>query len=177
MSFYENQSWSAPGRPASWDQQLPPSRAGSSATGLPDDGVAAAFSGQFEEVERAIDNLIKSGKLFPAAGRRDSMPIIGPARPFPEYDARAGPSIQRHHSLTELDPMRPPSGTNLQSYYANQRFQHRPSEAEQMLQQNRRVAAQREREMRNYHQEQQYNRSTSTVVPAAAAAAATKTDD
>jgi hypothetical protein len=31
---------------------------------------------------------------------------------------------------------------------------------EQMMQAKRRMAAQRERELRNYHQEQQYNRST-----------------
>ena len=48
----------------------------------------------------------------------------------------------------------------LQGYYAGQRFPGgRQSEAEQMLQAKRRMAAQRERELRNYHQEQQYNRS------------------
>ncbi|KAI9793701.1 MAG: hypothetical protein M1816_007596 [Peltula sp. TS41687] len=67
--------------------------------------------------------------------------------------------MQRHHSLSEFDPMRPQSASNLQGYYANQRYQPRASEAEQMLQQKRRMAAQRERELRNYHQEQQYNRS------------------
>lgn len=68
-------------------------------------------------------------------------------------------TMQRHHSLSEFDPMRPHSASNLQGYYANQRYQPRASEAEQMLQQKRRMAAQRERELRNYHQEQQYNRS------------------
>lgn len=55
--------------------------------------------------------------------------------------------------------MRSHSGSNLQNFYANQRHQSRPNEAEQMMQAKRRMAAQRERELRNYHQEQQYNRS------------------
>lgn len=71
----------------------------------------------------------------------------------------AGPGMQRHHSVSEYDQMRSHSAANLQTYYANQRFQSRPSEAEQMMQSKRRMAAQRERELRNYHQEQQYNRS------------------
>ena len=66
---------------------------------------------------------------------------------------------QRHHSVGEFDQMRPHSGSNVQTFYANQRHQSRPNEAEQMLQAKRRMAAQRERELRNYHQEQQYNRS------------------
>lgn len=68
---------------------------------------------------------------------------------------------QRHHSLTEYDPTRSHAGSNLQNYYANQRHQPRANEAEQMMQAKRRMAAQRERELRNYHQEQQYNRSGS----------------
>lgn len=66
---------------------------------------------------------------------------------------------QRHHSVTEYDPLRSHSASNLQNFYATQRYQTRPSEAEQMMQAKRRMAAQRERELRNYHQEQQYNRS------------------
>ncbi|KAH0537596.1 hypothetical protein FGG08_005628 [Glutinoglossum americanum] len=66
---------------------------------------------------------------------------------------------QRHHSVSEFDPMRSHSTSNLQSFYATQRFQSRPSEAEQMMQAKRKMAAQRERELRNYHQEQQYNRT------------------
>ena len=66
---------------------------------------------------------------------------------------------QRHHSVGDFDQIRPHSGSNLQNFYANQRHQPRPNEAEQMLQAKRRMAAQRERELRNYHQEQQYNRS------------------
>lgn len=74
-------------------------------------------------------------------------------------DPRMGGSAPRHHSVNEFDPMRSHSASNLQNFYANQRYQPRPSEAEQMLQAKRRMAAQRERELRNYHQEQQYNRS------------------
>jgi hypothetical protein len=68
-----------------------------------------------------------------------------------------------------------PTSVNLQNYYANQRFQQarppmpqqhsQPSEPETILQKNRRIAAQRERELRNYHQEQQLNRSLSSSVP------------
>lgn len=47
----------------------------------------------------------------------------------------------------------------MQNYYASQRFQGRPNEVDPMMQAKRRMAAQRERELRNYHQEQQYNRS------------------
>lgn len=75
-------------------------------------------------------------------------------------DQRMGGGIpQRHHSVAEYDPLRSHSASNLQNFYATQRYQTRPSEAEQMMQAKRRMAAQRERELRNYHQEQQYNRS------------------
>lgn len=63
------------------------------------------------------------------------------------------------HSISEFDPSRSHSASNLQNFYASQRYQSRPNEAEQMMQAKRRMAAQRERELRNYHQEQQYNRS------------------
>jgi hypothetical protein len=67
----------------------------------------------------------------------------------------------RHHSVSEFGDARSFSGSNLQNFYASQR--HQPSrganEAEQVMQAKRRMAAQRERELRNYHQEQQYNRS------------------
>ena len=70
----------------------------------------------------------------------------------------------RHHSASgDYDQMRSHSASNLQNYYANQRYQPRPNEAEQMMQAKRRMAAQRERELRNYHQEQQYNRSMSNA--------------
>ena len=74
-----------------------------------------------------------------------------------------GPS--RQHSVSDYESSRPGSA-GLQGYYAGQRFppQSRHSEAEQMLQAKRRMAAQRERELRNYHQEQQYNRSKSNAL-------------
>lgn len=59
----------------------------------------------------------------------------------------------------EFDPARSGSAGHVQSFYSNQRYQGRQTEAEQMQQAKRRMAAQRERELRNYHQEQQYNRS------------------
>jgi hypothetical protein len=62
------------------------------------------------------------------------------------------------HSVSDFDPQRP-SAANLQNFYANQRYQGRSNEPDQMMQAKRRMAAQRERELRNYHQEQQYNRS------------------
>lgn len=71
------------------------------------------------------------------------------------------PQPQHRHSIGDYEQLRPHSGSNLQNFYASQRHQPRPSEAEQMLQAKRRMAAQRERELRNYHQEQQYNRSES----------------
>ena len=69
-----------------------------------------------------------------------------------------GPRMSQRHSV-DYDQMRPQSGSNVQGYYASQRQQPRPSETEQMMQAKRRMAAQRERDLRNYHQEQQYNRS------------------
>lgn len=54
-----------------------------------------------------------------------------------------------------------PPSHNLHNFYASQR--HQPSrgsnEAEQVIQAKRRMAAQRERELRNLHTEQQYQRS------------------
>ena len=63
--------------------------------------------------------------------------------------------------MSEYDNGGRPGSAGLQGYYQGQRFPggRQPSEAEQMLQAKRRMAAQRERELRNYHQEQQYNRS------------------
>ncbi|KAI9676162.1 MAG: hypothetical protein M1817_000907 [Caeruleum heppii] len=163
MSYYESQSWPNNSRQQSWEQPAPPARSATSSTVQRDD--AAAFSSQFEDVDRAIDNLVKSGKLFGAAGRRDSMPVMGGPRQMPNYDPRmGGPMPQRHHSVSDYDPMRSQSGSNLQNYYANQRYQPRPNDAEQMMQAKRRMAAQRERELRNYHQEQQYNRTLLTDV-------------
>lgn len=134
------------------------------------------------EIDRALDNLNKSGKLFNTPLRRESMPMVGAPRSFPEFgniskslnknrikangrcsDPRL-PGMAQRHSISDYDPLRSQSGSNLQNYYANQRHQARPNEAEQMMQAKRRMAAQRERELRNYHQEQQYNRSTSLLL-------------
>lgn len=170
MSFYDNEgSWSAPGRQPSWEQQPPPSRSGtgSALSQSQQQPESNAFAAQFEEIDRATDNLMKSGKWMPGQApgmsvpgtpsRRDSVPTMGG---FGGSDPRmggGGPS--RHHSVSEYDGGRPGSA-GLQGYYAGQRFPGgRQSEAEQMMQAKRRMAAQRERELRNYHQEQQYNRS------------------
>lgn len=75
------------------------------------------------------------------------------------------PITSRHYSVQEFDVMRSQSAANLQNFYATQRFQPRQTEAEQMMQAKRRLAAQRERDLRNYHQEQQYNRSMSSNAP------------
>ncbi|KAL9136793.1 MAG: hypothetical protein Q9175_002003 [Cornicularia normoerica] len=160
MSYYEAQSWQIPTQQASWEQPPPPSRAGTSSASQHDDMVA--FDIQIEEVNRALDNLNKSGKLFSSPSRRDSMPMMGGPRAFSDFDSRMGGMPQRHHSIGDFDQIRPHSGSNLQNFYSNQRHQPRPNEAEQMLQAKRRMAAQRERELRNYHQEQQYNRNIST---------------
>lgn len=121
-----------------------------------------AFDVQIEEVDRAVDNLTKSGKLYAPPSRRESMPMIGGPRAYSDFDPRISGLAQRHHSISDYDPTRAHSGSNLQTYYANQRQQPRPNEAEQALQVKRRMAAQRERELRNYHQEQQYNRNINT---------------
>ncbi|KAG4412302.1 hypothetical protein IFR04_014561 [Cadophora malorum] len=169
MSYYDNQQWPASGQPT-WEQQTPPARSGASSA-VPREETGA-FMTQIEEVDRAIDNLAKSGKMFPnmpGPGRRESMPLAGgPPRPFSEqYDPRMGGGPQRHHSVSgDFGDARSFSGSNLQNFYANQR--HAPSrganEVEQVMQAKRRMAAQRERELRNYHQEQQYNRSVSAEI-------------
>lgn len=114
-----------------------------------------------EEVERALDNLNNSGKLFMGPYRRDSVPLMGASRQYNDYTSGVGGMSQHRHSIGDHESIRSHSGSNLQNYYANQRHQNRPNEAEQMMQAKRRMAAQRERELRNYHQEQQYNRMSS----------------
>ena len=59
----------------------------------------------------------------------------------------------------DFDPMRAQPGNNLQNFYGNARYPPRATDGDSMQQAKRRMAAQRERELRNYHQEQQYNRS------------------
>ncbi|KAL9002184.1 MAG: hypothetical protein Q9188_004880 [Gyalolechia gomerana] len=117
---------------------------------------------QLEEVARALDNLNNSGKPFMGPFRRDSVSSMGASRQYNDYGSGIGGVSQHRHSIGDHESIRSHSGhsgSNLQNYYANQRHQTRPNEAEQMMQAKRRMAAQRERELRNYHQEQQYNRS------------------
>ncbi|KAI4256298.1 MAG: hypothetical protein LQ352_002132 [Teloschistes flavicans] len=161
MSFFEAQSWQLPMRQqASWDEPPPPSRSGANSAVQRDEN--SAFDIQIEEVDRALDNLSKTGKLFTGGPlRRDSMPMMGGPRSYSEYGSGGGGYSQHRHSVGDYDQMRSHSGSNLQSFYASQRQQSRPNEAEQMMQAKRRMAAQRERELRNYHQEQQYNRMSS----------------
>lgn len=169
MSFYDNDNaWSGQGRQPSWEQpQHTPSRSGVNSA-MSFQSEPNAFAAQFEEIERATDNLMRSGKWLPGAvpgvplpGRRDSVPTS--TRGY-EHGGDHRSSSRHHQSNSEFDATRPGSA-GLQNYYAGQRFPTRQSEAEQMLQAKRRMAAQRERELRNYHQEQQYNRTSSTAKP------------
>ncbi|KNG46403.1 hypothetical protein TW65_06859 [Stemphylium lycopersici] len=205
MSYYNDASWNtpAPGRQQSYEQPPPPSRSGTGPTGYNGAGaaihmdigtsstvnseVANAYASQFEEVDRALENLAKSGKPFGPGfpptpmgnARRESMPMMGGGpRPYPDYGTQpriltpvhtdtpleqqqrmGGP--QRHHSVSEYDGSRSHSASNVQGFYQNQRYAPRPNDADQMAQAKRRMAAQRERELRNYHQEQQYHRNVS----------------
>lgn len=158
MSYYDNQQWPVAASQAGWDKQIPPARSGASSAVPRED--LSAFSSQLEEVDRAIENLFKSGKIFNMPSRRESMSVGGPGRVFPEQYGIAGGIPQRHHSVSDFGDARSFSASNLQNFYASQRHQPaRASEAEQVMQAKRRMAAQRERELRNYHQEQQYNRT------------------
>lgn len=156
MSFYEPQGWQAPQRQASWEQPVPPSRSGTSSAAQREE--TNAFASQYEEIDRVIDNLVKSGKFFGPGSRAGPGPapsMMGGGRGYNDHNPRMHTS---RHSM-EFDPVRSGSAGNVQSFYSNQRYQGRQTEAEQMQQAKRRMAAQRERELRNYHQEQQYNRS------------------
>ena len=63
--------------------------------------------------------------------------------------------------MNNFDEARGQQGANLHNFYAAQRHQSSrgSNEAEQVMQAKRRMAAQRERELRNLHTEQQYQRS------------------
>lgn len=98
-----------------------------------------------------------------SAGTTTDHSIALPPLPVPDNHNRmpSGPG-SRPHSVGGFEDARGPhQGSNLSNFYANQRHQtsRGSNEAEQMMQAKRRMAAQRERELRNYHQEQQYNRS------------------
>ncbi|KAI1408256.1 hypothetical protein F5Y13DRAFT_194536 [Hypoxylon sp. FL1857] len=155
QQYYGDSQWPGTGPSQStWDHQTPPpppARSGTNSTNPPQ-VESIAFSYQFEEVERAIDNLVKSGKMYGPPGRHGRVA------------SGHGP---RQHSLEFGDPRAGHPGPNLQNFYAAQR--HQPSrgsnEAEQVMQAKRRMAAQRERDLRNYHQEQQYNRNVLGDIP------------
>ncbi|TEA14967.1 hypothetical protein C8034_v002816 [Colletotrichum sidae] len=136
-----------------------------------------AFFYQFEEVDRGYENLAKSGKSYGMGGRREfptpGGPKMGPAGPGParksldfigRMGAGAGP---RPHSMNQFDDARGHPNSNLQNFYASQR--HQPSrgsnDAEHMMQAKRRMAAQRERDLRNLHTEQQFQRTLVTEIP------------
>ncbi|KAI0119839.1 hypothetical protein F4814DRAFT_256213 [Daldinia grandis] len=170
QQYYGDSQWAGAGpSQTTWDHQTPPpppARSGASSA-IPREVESIAFAYQFEEVERAVDNLVKSGKLYGPPGRHWVGVHLGIGTNC-HVDGRAasghGP---RPHSVEFGDPRAGHPGPNLQNFYAAQR--HQPSrgsnEAEQMMQAKRRMAAQRERELRNYHQEQQFNRNVLSDIP------------
>jgi hypothetical protein len=114
------------------------------------------------EVEKAIDNLVKSGKLYAnvqtgsvvapvpqVATRRDSVPAMTsiPRSPLDSGEVRMTQTIpSRHYSLHSIDNVRTSqSYGNLHSYYANQRAgQRTPDDDVQLMQLKRRIALQRD---------------------------------
>ncbi|KAH7316799.1 hypothetical protein B0I35DRAFT_409955 [Stachybotrys elegans] len=141
MSYYDNPQWPTSGQ--NWEHQgaTTPVRAGASGPQPQDD---YAFSYQFDEVDRAYENLQKSGKGFMMGGRHNRVSHGG----------------SRSHSIN-YDGPQGGQGQNLHNFYAAQRHQSSrgSNEAEQVMQAKRRMAAQRERELRNLHTEQQYQRT------------------
>ncbi|CRK15912.1 hypothetical protein BN1708_011597 [Verticillium longisporum] len=183
MSYYENnpQQWSSPGQ-NNWEHQAPPASRGASGGPTPQDDFA--FFYQFEDVARTLtarpteldrfENVSKNNKSYGMSGRRE-YPSPGPkmgggpggGRKSVDYNGRmsAGPG-SRPHSVNQFDDARNHPNSNLQNFYATQRQQSSrgSNEAEQMMQAKRRMAAQRERELRNLHTEQQYQRNVLTDV-------------
>ncbi|KAM0551744.1 hypothetical protein ACHAPJ_008311 [Fusarium lateritium] len=153
MSYYDNpqSQWSSSTQ-NNWEHQgsTTPVRAGTPEYAKPD------------RSRTAINSLIRAGASGP-------QPQDDWAFSYQFDDSRGshhtpGP---RPHSVNNFDDARGPQGPNLQNFYANQR--HQPSrgsnEAEQVMQAKRRMAAQRERELRNLHTEQQYQRTVLAEVP------------
>jgi len=58
------------------------------------------YANSTQEVDRAIDNLVKSGKLFGMPTRRDSMPLVGAPRPYSDY----GKQSMKVRARTPLTP-------------------------------------------------------------------------
>jgi hypothetical protein len=120
------------------------------------------------EVEKAIDNLVKSGKLYSsvssasilapvpqvaAATRRDSVPTTMGAMPRSPLDTSSDLRMtqtipSRHYSVHSIDNVRPSqSYANLNSYYASQRAgQRTPEDDIQLLQLKRRAALQQQQQ-------------------------------
>ncbi|PHH68247.1 hypothetical protein CDD80_144 [Ophiocordyceps camponoti-rufipedis] len=152
MSYYDSPQWSGPAQ-NNWDHQAAaaaaPVRAAGASGPQPQDDFA--YSYQFDEVDRAYENLQKSGKGYAMGGRRPDVRVSHGAGP-------------RSHPVNTFDEARGPQPPSLHTFYASQR--HQPSrgnnEAEQFMQSKRRMAAQRERELRNRHTEQQYQRNDLT---------------
>jgi len=89
-SYYDNQQqWSVTGPPAAQSWETPAPRSGTNSV-VPREEVGA-FGSQLEEVDRAIDNLVKSGKMFSMPPpRRESMPMTGPGRAYPPEFGKIG---------------------------------------------------------------------------------------
>ncbi|KAL5611417.1 hypothetical protein BROUX41_000972 [Berkeleyomyces rouxiae] len=129
-----------------------------------------AFSYQFDEVDRAHENLTKSSKIFAMGPRREfsaANPIsgFGPSiRPRPDGRLPPMPGVRPHSVNDGTDRA---LQVNIQNFYTHQRHQpaRAPSGAEQLLQNKRKMAAQRERELRNLHTEQQFQRNTMAESP------------
>ncbi|KAK1758550.1 hypothetical protein QBC47DRAFT_375045 [Echria macrotheca] len=160
-AYYEPSQWPPTGQ-SGWDHQTPPPARSGASSAIPREE-STAFSYQMEEVDRAIDNLVKSGKMYGMPGNRREFNPPGPARVYPAFEGRmsSGPGPRPHSGADFGDARGPHTPSNLQNFYATQRHQSSrgSNEAEQMMQAKRRMAAARERELRNYHQEQQYNRT------------------
>ena len=128
------------------------------------------------EIDRAYENLQKSGKGF-MGGRREYSRRYRDNKQSPPFQVPGGVYAQvanfsadgrvshgsshRSHSMNHFDEGRSSRGADLHNFYAAQRHQSSrgSNEAEQVMQAKRRMAAQRERELRNLHTEQQYQRS------------------
>jgi hypothetical protein len=102
-AYYEPSQWPPSGQ-SGWDHQTPPPARSGASSAIPREE-SAAFTHQLEEVDRAIDNLVKSGKMFGGAGgRREFLPHPGPARTYPargEY-TRGWPGRRRRARPTDL---------------------------------------------------------------------------
>ncbi|KAG6007386.1 hypothetical protein E4U21_006090 [Claviceps maximensis] len=180
MSYYDNPQWPNPTQ-NNWEHQgaSAPTRTGASGPQPQDD---YAFSYQFDEVDRAYENLQKSGKGYAVSARRKTTPkssMRSSAPMFPDgrtaqcNSPRSHPMNNNNNGVNNAAHINShngfdgPPGHNLHNFYASQR--HQPprgsNEAEQVIQAKRRMAAQRERELRNLHTEQQYQRNVLTDLP------------